>query len=75
MRWAARPAKMPARIKGRKKHKKKKNQINKKKKKKKKKKKGGQNGKMNTCAPVICSREEPPGAPRDLVGLSKYRTI
>jgi hypothetical protein len=28
---------------------------------------------VNACAPVICSREEPPGAPRDLAGLSKDR--
>ena len=52
--------------KGRKK-KKKKDQVN------NKKKQGGQTGKVNACAPVICSREEPPGAPRDLAGLSKDR--
>jgi len=40
-----------------KKKKKKKDQVN------NKKKQGGQNGKVNACAPVICSREEPPGAP------------
>ena len=50
--------------KGRKKKKKKKDQVN------NKKKQGGQTGKVNACAPVICSREEPPGAPRDLAGLS-----
>jgi hypothetical protein len=53
--------------KGRKKKKKKKDQVN------NKKKQGGQTGKVNACAPVICSREEPPGAPRDLAGLSNLR--
>jgi hypothetical protein len=53
--------------KGGKKQKKKNNQVN------NKKKKGGQTGKVNACALVICSREEPPGAPRDLAGLSKDR--
>ena len=51
--------------KGRKKKKKKKDHVN------NKKKQGGQHGKVNACAPVICSREEPPGAPRDLWSLRK----
>ena len=55
--------------KGRKKKKKKKDQVN------NKKKQGGQTGKVNACAPVICSREEPPGAPRDLAGLSNLRRL
>jgi hypothetical protein len=41
--------------KGREKEEKKKNQIN-------KKTKGGQNGKVNACGPVTCSRREPPAA-------------
>ena len=53
--------------KGGKKQKKKNNQVN------NKKKQGGQTGKVNACAPVSFSREEPPGAPRDLAGLSQYR--
>ena len=54
--------------KGRKKEEKKKNNIN------KKKNNGGQNGKVNACAPVNYSRQEPPAAARDLAGLSKDRT-
>ena len=53
--------------KGRKKEKKKKNQIN------KKKKTGGQNGKVNACASVNCSLQEPPALARDLVGLSEKK--
>jgi hypothetical protein len=56
--------------KGTKKEKKKKNQIN-----KNKKKGGGQNGKLSACAPVSCSRQEPPVAARDLAGLSKDRPL
>ena len=55
--------------KGKKKQKKKKNKIN------KKKKKGGQNGKVNACAPVSCSLQEPPAAARDLTGLSNDRPL
>ena len=52
---------------GRKKEKKKKNQIN------NKKKTGGQNGKVNACASVNCSLQEPPALARDLVGLSEKK--
>jgi hypothetical protein len=55
--------------KGRKKEKKK-NQIHNK---KKKGGGGGQNGKVNACAPVSSSLQEPPAAARDLAGLSKDR--
>ena len=53
--------------KGRKKEKKKKNQIN------NNKKTGGQNGKVNACASVNCSLQEPPALARDLVGLSEKK--
>ena len=55
--------------KGRKKEKKKKNQIN------NTKKTGGQNGKVNACAPVNCSLQEPPALARDLVGLSEKKPL
>ena len=62
---AVKHARSKRKNKGKKMQKEKKNEIN------KKKKKGGQNGKVNACAPVSCSLQEPPPAARDLAGVSQ----